>query len=291
MAVMPAQDTHVRFPLEPYPDRHAYSSATDRQYLITQYGDRRPWDCLLLLQHADGAVGPVFKSFRTILPPQQTDCHGVTSAISDYAADAVWRQQTDQARDTFRRDFDRLTLLADSLASDRAQSGGFDGIAIYDNFVHPDTWHAFANAASSRGLVFSFNVNPGFDSIAQRRVDPNACYAPPSFEPPGGSYEWAGAAERERAEAASAARITASFDTTLRLQRSARLGNVRRGFFLVYVNSFNEWHEGHQFEPMKDAADLTPAERALGYHNPADGSYRLKLLKTLLAPVLDGSTA
>ncbi|HEV7502672.1 MAG TPA: hypothetical protein VGQ33_21795, partial [Vicinamibacteria bacterium] len=63
------------------------------------------------------------------------------------------------------------------------------------------------------------------------------------------------------------------------------LENVRRGFFLVYVNSFNEWHEGHAFEPMADAATLTADQRALGYHNPADGGYRLATLSTLLQPL------
>jgi hypothetical protein len=53
---------------------------------------------------------------------------------------------------------------------------------------------------------------------------------------------------------------------------------AKRGFFLVYLNSFNEWHEGHQFEPMKDAGELTPAERARAYHNPDDGGQGLKLL-------------
>ena len=60
------------------------------------------------------------------------------------------------------------------------------------------------------------------------------------------------------------------------------LANVKRDFFLTYINSFNEWHEGHQFEPMKDAGALTSGERAIGYHNPDDGAYRLKHLAELL---------
>ena len=38
------------------------------------------------------------------------------------------------------------------------------------------------------------------------------------------------------------------------------------------------------FEPMKDAAQLTAEERALGYHNPTDGAYRLAALRTLMQP-------
>jgi hypothetical protein len=34
----------------------------------------------------------------------------------------------------------------------------------------------------------------------------------------------------------------------------------------VYINSFNEWREGHQFEPTKNRADPTDAERAAGCH-------------------------
>ena len=70
------------------------------------------------------------------------------------------------------------------------------------------------------------------------------------------------------------------------MQTDPALSNARRGFFLVYINSFNEWHEGHAFEPMKDFAQLTPDERAQGYHNPSDGVYRLETLGALLRPVL-----
>ncbi len=55
--------------------------------------------------------------------------------------------------------------------------------------------------------------------------------------------------------------------------------------FLVYINSFNEWHEGTAFEPMKDYRALSPAERET-YHNPLDGDYRLNVLSELLKPLL-----
>jgi len=55
----------------------------------------------------------------------------------------------------------------------------------------------------------------------------------------------------------------------------------------VYVNSFNEWHEGHSFEPMKDADELTPDERALGYRNPARGDYRLRMLADLQRQIVE----
>ena len=69
---------------------------------------------------------------------------------------------------------------------------------------------------------------------------------------------------------------------TLLLQTHPWLGNVDQGFFLVYITSFNEWHEGSQFEPMKPRPALTPTERAMGYHNPTNGFYRLDRLTDLL---------
>jgi len=289
MDVMRAHGISVAFHIEPYDDRHALDYASDVEYLIRTYGDRRRWDCFLLLQNADGSSGPVFKSFRTILPAQQTDCHGVTTAIPDYAADSVWRQQTDRVRETFARDFDHVTMLADSLSVNRTLAGGFDGIAIYDNFVTPDTWQGHAQDFSDAGLLFSFNVNPGYDEILLRNVDPQSCYTPHPFQPSGGTYNWALADDRDRAREASERRIAEAFNKTVSLQTNPSLVNARRGFFLTYVNSFNEWHEGHQFEPMKDAADLTSAERAIGYHNPANGRYRLDALKSLIAYELDSS--
>jgi hypothetical protein len=51
------------------------------------------------------------------------------------------------------------------------------------------------------------------------------------------------------------------------------------------MNSFNEWHEGHQFEPMTSDAAIPAAQALRHYHNAADGAYRLKMLSTLLSTV------
>jgi hypothetical protein len=77
-----------------------------------------------------------------------------------------------------------------------------------------------------------------------------------------------------------------SFNTTVDLQTSPMLANSRQGFFLVYINSFNEWHEGHQFEPSRNRAELTASERALGLHNGDEGSYRLDTLGGLIRDVV-----
>jgi hypothetical protein len=253
---------------------------------VRKYGDGRKWDAFLVLRHEDGAVGPVFKSFRTILPATATDCRGETTAVADYTEDAAWRDQTDRVRAAFANQFRGLTLLADSLDVGRTRSCGFDGIAIYDNYVRPSTWRSHAKACTARNLLFSFNVNPGFDGVVDRRVPQPACYAPPAFEPPTATYDWAVTEDRAFAARASDNRIAESFQSTVALQTDPALSNRTRGFFLVYLNSFNEWHEGHQFEPMKDQAELTAEERARGYHNPEDGSYRIRTLGRLLAEAL-----
>jgi hypothetical protein len=287
MDVMAAHGIHVTFHIEPYSDRRTLDYARDLEYLITQYGDRRRWDCFLLLQHADGKVGPVFKSFLTFVPRLVTDCHGVTVSAADFADAATWRPQTDRVRSLFAGDFDRITLLSDSLDAAQTSASGFDGTAIYNNYVRPDTWRGYAEAFSARDLVFSFNVNPGFDGIVQRQVEPGSCYQPPAFEPGGASRDWSSAADREQAAQLGLSRVDESFRTTVALQTDGQLANVRHGFFLTYITSFNEWHEGHQFEPMKDRADLTAEERAVGYHNPERGGDRLAAVTALLDSVIN----
>jgi hypothetical protein len=285
MDVMKAHDLRVAIHLEPYRDRHAASYADDVEYLIRELGDRRRWDCLLLLKNADGRQGPVFKSFRTIVPSTETDCQGRTRNVADYADDGVWRAQTDRLRRTLAGSFDHITLLADSLNMSRTKTSGFDGIAVYDNYVTPDTWRGYARLATSEGLVFSFNVNPGFDGIVKRNVEPGSCYQPPAIQPPPASGDRSRPSPEEHRKA-SERRIDESFAATVALQSDAALSNANRGFFLVYINSFNEWHEGHQFEPMKDRSNLTAEERAVGYRNPNDGRYRIKRIKKLLGSVL-----
>jgi glycosyl hydrolase family 99 len=286
MDVMRAHGIHVSFHLEPYADDRASSYASDILYLVREYGERRHWDAFLLLSNADGNVGPVFKSFFTSAPREFTDCHGVTQPMPNYTADDVWRRQTDLVRNELRRDFDHITLLSDSLEAGRTLACGFDGTAIYNNYVAPVTWRQYAQEFTASNLVFSFNVNPGFDAVVPKDIVPDSCYSPPKFEPPTRALNFADRRDRAMAMSLGQRRISECFRTTIALQTDAALVNRRRGFVIVYVNSFNEWHEGHQFEPMKDFAALSPAERKAGYHNVDDGSYRLNLVKASIGQAI-----
>lgn len=294
MDVMRDHDIKVTFHLEPYANDRGGRFAEDVLYLIKEYGERRRFDALLLLTHPEGGVSPVFKGFRTILPATERDCRGVEQPVADFTSNDEWQRALGRLRSVLRGEFERVIVLADSLDVDRVAASGFDGLAIYDNFVGPERYAAAARAASSRDLLFSLNVNPGFAVVRARVPTFDACGQPGRvlpFVPPLGDLDLTTAAGRERAADLSSRRIAETFRTTVALQADPALSNAQHGFFLTYVNSFNEWHEGHAFEPMQDAAALTPEERAAGYHNPSRGDYRLALLASLVAGVVEGREA
>ena len=196
MDVMRDHDIKVTFHLEPYRDDRSRTYADDVLFLLREYGEKRRWDAFLLLDEGNGRVAPVFKSFRTILPSEVRDCLGRIFAVPDYTTDADWRRQTDTAREETRRDVSRLYLLADSLDVGRTGASGFDGLAVYDNFVTPPQWTRIAQDAIDVGLLYSFNVNPGFDRYPERRPPPppevDPCYGGPlGFEPGGTHPDWA----------------------------------------------------------------------------------------------------
>jgi len=268
MDVMAAYGLKVTFHLEPYSDKREQHYADDVLYLVRKYGDQRHWDAMLVLKDADGREGPAFKSFATDLGPHND-----------------WRHHTDAVRSALTHDFDHVYLFADSSAVDRVRACGFDGVALYDNFVRPAAWPHIAHQCTGTELLFSFNVNAGFDGIPRRHVVDGCCDDPPRLEPPA-SLDVDSPFSREAAKVRAERRIDDSLYHTLALQADQRLTNASRGFLLVYINSFNEWHEGTAFEPMKSCIDLSAGERARGYHNPAQGDYRLAHLTQRLADVL-----
>ncbi|HIM52394.1 MAG TPA: hypothetical protein EYM36_10830 [Acidobacteria bacterium] len=283
MDVMADHDIHVTFHLEPYSQDRVSRFPDDALYLLRQYGERRRWDCFFFHERDDGSQGPVFKLFRTTLPQRLEDCHGVVRALPDYVPDREWRRETDRLRQTVVGAFDHLTLLSDTWDAERVAAAGLDGISVYDPVETPDRWLDHALVASRVGMVFSFPINPGLDEIERRVVEPGSCYSPRPFLPRTSDLRWSRAADRETARALAEQRTEETLQSNLLLQTHPWLGNVDKGFFLVHITSFNEWHEGHQYEPMKDDSALTPAERAIGYHNPEDGAYRLRHLADLLA--------
>jgi hypothetical protein len=290
MDVMHAHDIHVTFHLEPYRDDRVRFYAEDIRYILREYGERRRWDAFLLLEQADGKATPIFKSFRTILPPTFVDCKGRTRRVPDFATTGEWRRQTDAIRDGVRPSFEQLVLLADSLDFDDMIAAGFDGIALYDSFVRPSVWRAAARASGINKLLFSFPINCGFDRYVSA-VPLHDCDVPMPFEPPVGPIDWTSIDSRRKAQAASVNRVLESTATTIDVQVGPGSFNDARGFFLTYINTFNEWHEGTAFEPARNLTDLLHEERGFNYHNPPDGGWRLQLLRSLLQPIIMGSSA
>jgi hypothetical protein len=118
-------------------------------------------------------------------------------------------------------------------------------------------------------------------------VPADSCYRPPKFQPPA-EIDWSDAADREEARALALWQIEASMRTSLNVQTDEALFDTKAGFFLTYLNTFNEWFEGTAFEPMKDRDALLPQELPFEYHNPTYGRYRMDYLKPRLAQILEG---
>ncbi len=286
MDVMRDHGLKVTFHLEPYSDNRVDSYASDIQYLVTEYGDKRHWDCQLVLRSADGKEGPVFKAFATIWPRFSTDCHGRTSPVGIWRPDEVWHRQTDTVRETLRRQFDNVWLLSDSTAADPVLAVGFDGSAPYGAFS-PEEWPQLARVFSGNNLTFSPSIGTGFDAIAERSVPADSCYQAPAFVPPA-DINWSSASDRGKAAHLAVRQIETSMRNSLAVQTNSTLRNASTGFFIVYIATFNEWHEGTAFEPMKDHGALLPQELPFGYHNPAAGRYRLNYLKLRLQQIIRG---
>ena len=284
MDVMAAHDIQVMFHLEPYGPRRGERLSDDILYLLREFGERRRWDCFYFNEREDGRSGPVFKGFHTLLPRRRVDCMGRFVELRDHLSLDVWRRSIDQLRTTLAGDFPHLTLLSDDWEAEEVKEAGFDGISTYGPFVEHRKWYRIARDARRHGLAAAFNVNPGADAIEQR-VPTDPCYRPPRFLPlqEDDPVDWSRPDEPERAARLSTRQIDETLMWALELQTDPWLTDTGQGFFLLFLCSFNEWHEGHQFEPMKDAAALTSAERSVGYHNPEDGAYRLRHLADRLA--------
>jgi hypothetical protein len=273
----------VTFHIEPYQNR-PQRIVEDIKYLLREYGERRRWDSFLLVQHADGSAAPVMKLFESIIPETATDCRGITRPIPHYTPDEVWRERNRTLKRELAGEFDNFMLLADTLNIERAAVSGFDGGTSADPYFRVDRWDEVADNFNSRNLPFVFGANAGFDGVAPKVIPDDPCYRPGRVEPEP-EVDWSSEASRQREHDASARRIQETFEKSVRLQVATSSANRRRGFFLVYVNSFNEWHEGTQFEPTVPYTALSPAERR-SYHNAVSGTYRLDTVQSLMAQLL-----
>jgi hypothetical protein len=284
MDVMRAFGIKVTFHIEPYPSR-AQTIVEDIKYLLRQYGERRRWDNFLLLRHADGSAAPVMKLFASILPETSTDCLGVTRPVAGYVPDDVWRDRTRTLKQELGSEFPKFMLLADTLNIVRAGVSGFDGGVSADPYFKLDRWDEVVRNFNAHDLPFVFAANAGFDGVPPPVIPINdPCYRPARPEP-APDVDWNSETSRQQEHDASAQRIRESFDKAIRLQVATNSANLRRGFFLVYVNSFNEWHEGTQFEPTVSYASLSAAARAR-YHDAAAGVYRLETLQSMMAQII-----
>jgi hypothetical protein len=283
MDVMRAFGIKVTFHLEPYTNR-SQTIVEDIKYLLREYGERRRWDTLLLVQHADGAAAPVMKLFESIMPETSTDCRGITRAVPTYVPNEVWRAQTRRLKQELASEFDHFMLLADTLDIARAVVTGFDGGVSADPYFRVERWDEVAANFNAHNLPFVFAANAGFDGVAPKVIPDDPCYRPGKVEP-SADVDWNSEPSRQQEHEASANRIRESFEKTVRLQVAPSSANLRRGFFLVYVNSFNEWHEGTMFEPTVSYSSLSPAERRT-YHDAAAGAYRLETLQSLMAQII-----
>ena len=171
MDVMSAHDIRVTFHLEPYGPKRADQFPSDVMYLLQEYGEKRSWDCLLLHKWADGSTGLIFKLFGSLLPQAIVDCHGDRVPVPGHVPEDTWRRVTDQVRETLRRDFDRFTILSESPSAGGVRAAGFDGIALYGPDSSQRDWLGWALEASRKGMVFTFNANPGMDEIERRNVE------------------------------------------------------------------------------------------------------------------------
>jgi hypothetical protein len=284
MDVMKAHDIHVAFYVEPYTDDHARNYARDVLYLIKNYGDRRHWDCFLLHEYEDATTGPVFKSFRTILPDTSTDCHGVTTADCRLRGRRCLEAANRCGAGTLRHDFDRVTLHADSLHVGRTRPAGSTASPLFDNYVAAR--HVAPARRQLHGAREPVVLLSGQPRVRQHRVSripsPTRATNRRRFRQAAASTTGPRSATAQPPRTPAAGESPSRSRPTVALQTSAALSNAKRGFFLVYINFVQRVARGASVRAMKDRANLTNEERALGYHNPDNGRYRLDALRDLV---------
>ena len=89
MDVMRDYGLKVTFHLEPYNSARTTDTHRTSFICLPRTGEERHWDCLLVLENADGTESPIFRAFATIMGPVGQDCHGRTFSVPLWRPDSV----------------------------------------------------------------------------------------------------------------------------------------------------------------------------------------------------------
>ena len=209
--VLRAHDLKATFALEPYADDRARYYASDILYLLREYGEKRHWDAFLLLRNADGRVGPVFKSFRTVLPETSTDCLGEDApGLRLHVRRRLAAADRLAARHAPRRL--RPRHPARRLARVRPHPGRRASTASASTTTssRPRATAATPRAPRARGSSSRSTSTPATTRSSRARPS-DPCYAPRDFAPPTPGLDFAtrrrAASARPRASAAPDPRL------------------------------------------------------------------------------------
>ena len=185
--------------------------ADDILYLLREHGEKRAStpSCSLPTRTAAGAG----VQGLPLHPARRAGSIATASSgrSSDYTPDHVWREQTDGCERRCGRSSTTSRCWPIPSSSRARPPPASTGSGSTTTTSRRRTTLGYAEGASRAGLLFSFNVNPGYDQIEPRPPLRGLLRGPATFAPPGVEpADWTLAAERERAAVLSTARIAAS---------------------------------------------------------------------------------
>ena len=232
----------------PTPTTAARRFADDILYLLREYGEKRRCDAFLLLRNEDGRRGPGLQGLPLHPAGERDDCHGGSSRRLGLHARRVLAASRPTACARRCAATSTTSPCSPTRSSSRARrppASTASGSTTTSS--RPRTTARYAEGASRAGLLFSFNVNPGYDQIEPRDVRRGPdCYAPRAVRPVrrrGSTGRSPTSASARRAPPTS--RIAASLEATVaRPDATPARPTTARGFFLVYVNSLQRVARG-----------------------------------------------
>ena len=258
---MRAFDIKVTFHLEPYSADRGVGFADDVTYILREYGERRRWDTMLLLEDADGrrhrCSSRSSRCCRRPRPTAKASRSRSTSTFRTTSGGSRWRASGAMWPETSTGSRSSPTRSTPTARAPRALTPAPSAIPTSARTSGPGS----PARSIAHGIPFSFAVNAGFDAVAESAAAGSLLSAAgvrARAERAVGSAR----SSRELAQQLGTARIAASLERTLAHQTDPESANWRKGFLLVPINSFNEWHEGTAFEPMASYRDLSPSRAA-----------------------------